>query len=147
MTKSDRHQQSNYDVNIKSYLDEETLERLRQFAKEPITLEDKLALFAKLAANHQVKLQGGRTDYRSRLGTFINKLFNSELRLPSTCRRQQIGNAIKFAEVYLREHPEVSIYLAAAYGAAAEYKEWITTVGDLKPEQQLSIMTSALEFE
>ena len=141
MSKSERHQ-PNYEINIKSFLDAETLEKIRQFAQEPVTLEDKLKLFVKLSTNHQVTLSGGRTDYRSRLGSFVNKLFNSEMTLPSTGRRQQIGNAIKYAEAYLRGNPEVSIYYATAMGAAEEYKEWMTLVGDLKPEQQLSIMNS-----
>jgi hypothetical protein len=137
---SRNQQQHPYEINIKSFLDAETLEKIKQFAQEPVTLEDKLKLFIKLSTNHQVTLPGGRTDYRSRLGSFINKLFNSEMILPSTGRRQQIGNAIKFAEAYLRENPKASIYHATTMGAAEEYKEWMTLVGDLKPEHQLAIM-------
>src|SRR5271156_2319349 len=135
-----RHQ--NYEINIKNFLDAEPLDKIKAFALEPVTLEGKLKLFVKLSTNRQVTLPGGRTDYRSALGSFVNKLFNSEMVLPSTGRRQQIGMALKFAEAYLRENTESSIYHAAAMGAAEEYREWMTLVGDLKPEQQLAIMSS-----
>jgi|SRR5208282_1524178 len=144
MSKTNQRHQG-YEVNIKNFLDAETLAKIKEFATEPVTLEGKLKLFTKLSTNRQVNLGGGRTDYRSQLGSFINKLFNSEMVLPSTGRRQQIGTALKFAEVYLRENPESSIYHAAAMGAAEEYREWQILVGDLKPEQQMAIMSSTQE--
>lgn len=131
-----------HELKVRDFLDPESLATILQFAKEPTDIESKIRLFGKYATNQKVNLPGGRVDYRSKIGSFINKLFNSELVLPSTGRRQQIGNAVKYAESYLREHSEVAIYYAAAMGAAQEYREWMDLVGGLKPEQQIAIMNS-----
>jgi hypothetical protein len=144
MSKNDNR---GHELKIRDYIDEDSLKAILEFAKEPADLDGKLRLFTKYATNTKVNLPGGRVDYRSRIGSFINKLFNSELTLPSTGRRQQIGNAVKYAEVYLREHSEVAIYYAAAMGAAQEYREWMDLVGGLKPEQQIAIMSSETESQ
>lgn len=129
-------------ASVGDFVAPDQLKTIRDFALGPQTLEGKLTLFNKLAAEHEVTnpKNSNRKERRSRLGTFINKLFNTELVLPSVGRRQQIGKAIKFAKEYLTEHPEISVYYAAAMGAAIEYREWIALVGDLKPEQQMAIL-------
>jgi hypothetical protein len=131
---------------VADFIPADQLAKIKEFAMEPRTLKDKLALFDKYATEHEVPNPNNtkRKDRRSRLGSFVNKMFNSQLVLPQVGRRQQIGKAIKFAKTYLIEHPEVSVYYATGMGAAIEYREWMDLVGDLNPEQQLSIMNSEL---
>lgn len=129
---------------VADFIPADQLAKIKAFATEPRTIEDKLALFNRYAAEHEVVNPNNpkRKDRRSRLGTFINKMFNSQLVLPQVGRRQQIGKAVKFAKEYLIENPTVSVYYAAGMGAALEYREWMDLVGDLNPEQQLSILNS-----
>lgn len=131
-------------ATVGDFIPPDQLALIKKFAEAPPTLEGKLALYNKLAAEHEVinPHQPGRKEKRSKLGTFINKLFNTEIVLPAMGRRQQIGKAIKFGKDYLIDHPEVSVYHAAAWGAAEEYREWMALVGDLQPEQQLAIMNT-----
>jgi hypothetical protein len=131
-------------ASVGDFIPPEQLEQIKQYAQGPQTLEGKMDLYNRLAAEHEVTnpQHPGRKDKRSRLGSFINKMFNSELVLPSVGRRQQIGKAIKYGKDYLQEHPEVSVYYAAGMGAAEEYREWMALVGDLKPEQQLAILAT-----
>lgn len=134
------NQKSDYrGATVGDFLAPDQLASIKQFAQGPVTLEGKLKLFKQLSVEHEV-VSHGRKDKRSRLGSFVNKMFNTQLALPSTGRRQQIGKAIKFGQEYLIENPTVSVYYAAAMGAAIEYREWMTLVGDLKPEQQLAIL-------
>lgn len=137
-----KNQSRGHEFNIRDHIDQDSLAKILEFAKGPTDVEGKLKLYQKLSTNQKVNLPGGRVDYRSRLGSFINKLFNTELVLPSTGRRQQIGNAVKYGETYLRENPDVSVYFAATMGAAQEYREWQDLVGGLKPEQQIATMSS-----
>lgn len=131
-------------ATVGDFIPPDQLSEIKKFALGPVTLEGKLKLFAQLAQEHEVPnpRDPKRKDRRSKLGSFVNKMFNTELVLPSVGRRQQIGKAIKFAKEYLTEHPDVSVYHAVAMGAALEYREWMQLVGDLQPEQQLSIMNS-----
>lgn len=141
---SNNNQRQFRGMSVGDFIPPDQLKQIKEFATGPQTLEGKLQLFTKLAQEHEVSnpRNGGRKDRRSRLGSFINKMFNTELPLPSTGRRQQIGKAIKFAKEYLQENPATSVYGAAAMGAALEYREWMALVGDLKPEQQLAILNS-----
>jgi hypothetical protein len=134
---------------MKEFISPDELAKIKQFAKGPQTLEYKLSLFAKYTVEYEVPNARipGRKDRRCRLGTFINKLFNTQLVLPAVGRRQQIGKAIKFAKEYLIEHPECAIYYAAAMGAAQEYREWMAAVGELQPEQQMAILDAEAEAE
>jgi hypothetical protein len=131
-------------AKVGDFIAPDQLERIKQYALGPQTLEGKLALYNKLAAEHEVvnPRDPKRKDRRSKLGTFINKLFNTQMELPAVGRRQQIGKAIKFGKEYLKENPGASVYFAAAMGAAEEYREWMALIGDLKPEDQLAIMNS-----
>jgi len=131
-------------ASVGDFIAPDQMEEIKKYAQGPQTLEGKLDLYNRLAAEHEVTNphNPGRKDKRSRLGSFINKMFNSELVLPSTGRRQQIGKAIKYGKDYLTDHPEVSVYYAAGMGAAEEYREWMALVGDLKPEQQLAILAT-----
>jgi hypothetical protein len=119
------------------------LEEILNYAKDPQTLEDKLKLFDRYCVDYEVvNTHTGFKSRRSKLGTFINDLFKTKLLLPIGQRRYQIAMAIKFARFYLIENPDVSIYFATAMGAADEYREWMASVGDLKPEQQMAILAS-----
>jgi len=135
-------------ATVAEFLPLDQLEEIKKFALGPQTLEGKLALYAKYAMEHEVAnpKDPKRKDRRSRLGSFINKMFNTELVLPSTGRRQQIGKAIKFGKEYLQDHPEVAVYYAAAMGAAMEYREWMACVGGLSEAQQLSVLNSDQEI-
>ena len=114
-----------------------------EFAKEPVGLEEKLKLFTKLSTNHQVTLPGGRKVGRCRLGSFVNNLFNNQMILPTTGRYQQIGNALRHAEAYLRDNPEAPIYYATAMGAALEYREWLSLGEEPSSEQQMAALDEA----
>jgi|SRR5271157_1136574 len=134
-------------ATVGEFIPADQLKAIKEFALGPQTIEGKLTLFAKLAQEHEVvnPRDKNRKDRRSRLGSFINKMFNTELVLPSTGRRQQIGKAIKFAKEYLIENPTVSVYYAAAMGAALEYREWMACVGGLSEEQQMTILNTEAE--
>jgi len=73
-------------------------------------------------------------------------MFNTEIVLPSTGRRQQIGKAIKFGKEYLQDHSDVSVYYAAAMGAALEYREWMACIGGLSEAQQLAVLNNDQEI-
>lgn len=132
-------------ATVGDFIAPDQLEKIKAYAQGPQTLEDKLALYNKLALEHEVvnPRDPKRKDRRSRLGSFINKLFNTQMVLPAIGRRQQIGKAVKFGKEYLKDNPAASIYFAGAMGAAEEYREWMATgIGDLQPEQQLAIINS-----
>lgn len=136
------NQRQHRGASFADFIPADQLAKIKEYATGPQTLEGKLELFNRLAQEHEVVLPGGRKDRRSRLGSFINKLFNSEFVLPTTGRRQQIGKAVKFAKEYLIEYPEASVYYAAAMGAAEEYREWMAMIGDIEPEQQMAILNT-----
>jgi hypothetical protein len=135
-------------ATVAEFIPQDQLEEIKKFALGPQTLEGKLALYAKYATEHEVAnpKDPKRKDRRSRLGSFINKMFNTELVLPSTGRRQQIGKAIKFGKEYLQDHSDVSVYYAAAMGAAMEYREWMACVGGLSEAQQLAVLNNDQEI-
>lgn len=144
MGNNNKPRQSFRGASVGDFLAPDQLKTIKEFALGPQTLEGKLQLYVKLSTEHEVsnpKAQG-RKDRRSRLGGFINKMFNTELVLPSVGRRQQIGKAIKYGKDYLTDNPTVSVYFAAAMGAAQEYREWQALIGDLQPEQQMAILNS-----
>ena len=132
-------------ASLADFVPEDQLAKIREFALGPQTLEDKLTLFNKLAQEHEVTNPSGRKDRRSRLGSFVNRLFNTEFILPSSGRRQQIGKAIKYAKEYLIDNPEASVYFATTMGAAQEYREWMAAIGDLQPEQQMAILNTEVQ--
>jgi hypothetical protein len=128
---------------IAQFIPPDQLAEILNYARDPQTLDDKLKLFDRLCVNYEIVNEyTGFKSRRSKLGTFINDLFKVEMVLPLSQRRYQIVMALKFARLYLIENPNVSIYYATVMGAADEYREWMASVGDLKPEQQIAIMNS-----
>lgn len=130
-------------ASIGDFITTDQLEIIKSHALGPLTIEEKLEYFRKLTVEYTVT--NPKTNYktrRSRLGQFINKIYNTELVLPSAGRWQQIQKAIKAAKEYLIDNPEVSVYYAAAAGAAIEYREWQAEVGGMTEEQQMSAVTS-----
>ena len=73
-------------ATVAEFLPQDQLEAIKKFAQEPQGLEEKLNLYAQYATEHEVAnpKDPKRKDRRSRLGSFINKMFNTELVLPST---------------------------------------------------------------
>lgn len=138
------NRQQHHGAALEDFIPKDELQKILDYAREPQTIEGKLQLFDKLTKEYPVvnPRYPNRTDRRSRAGTFINRMFNTQLELPSIGRRQQIGKAVKFAREYLIEQPQASLYFALAMGAAEEYKEWHALIGDLKPAQQMAILNS-----
>lgn len=136
-------------ARIGDFIPQDQLEKIREYALAPQSLEDKLILFNKMVVEHEVPHPKDPTkkDHRSKLGSFINRLFYTQMKLPIIGRRQQIGKAVKYAREYLKDNPHASIYFAAAMGAAEEYREWMATVGDLTPTQQEIVMDVEKENE
>jgi len=125
------------------FLPPDQLAEILNYAKDPQSLEDKLKLFDRLSIDYEViNTHTGYKSRRSKLGAYINELFKTELLLPIDQRRYQITMALKFARLYLIENPTASIYYATTMGAAEEFREWMASVGDLKPEQQMAILAT-----
>jgi len=128
--------------SVGDFIAPDQLKEIMAFATGPTTLQDKLRLFDKLSEEHMVsdKRNPERKTRRSRLGGYVNNIFNTTLILPTVGRWQQIAKAIKFGKTYLQENPAVSVYYAVFMGAAQEYREWQALVGGLTEEQQLDIV-------